>query len=1127
MSTWQIFSDTDQNFRWEISDRFLPSPTEHEQRNNGGQIEPRASESRLPSMADLLLHGCSKLLENGNEASDNVPLFKNGLGKSVSLKQSSIAKALSVLSNADDENLLVTGERHSRENGGSFSNSLFQTGSGKIVNISSSGLLRAKTLLGLDEDNDHCNFQGLQGKISPSSSNDASDWQNLSCFGTKEGVVGNRISNVTPAPITPPIHKASLGGSRFKETNLIMMQSETVNPPTKPPPVKFHTAGGRSLSVSSDALKYARSLLGDPELGTLFSEGDADESEFSCFKEGRFDDSSSNKENCVFTSFPDKRTAKSKTGLKNFISPLQSSSNQVMSRVNTGNITMVDNLIKKFDAVDHDRVRELNGKVPSIQNPLSNMSCAPNTVAGNSLEDGNYSRIDSLGKSSSRPLADISNRTGPTYANIKLNTCEKRRPWRNSVSPFKRPRNSKFSTPLKKNVSLHDGLSTSSSEHSGCKRTVSSRYPFQTPRMYVKEYFGMPPSAHGKLEHLQDQVRWIKSHNADKYMFRDESGLNCIGAEALFLMLMQSGASSQHASKEWVANHYKWIVWKLACYERCYSAKSARNFLTVCNVLEELKYRYEREVNNGHRSAIKRILEGDASPSSLMVLCISAIHKNCEPKIETSPVASNGAQSNVAKVELTDGWYSVDALLDELLSKHLVAGKLFVGQKLRVWGAGLGGLIGPISPLEASGSASLLLNINGTYRAHWANRLGFCKGVGAPLAFRCIKSNGGQVPQTLVGVTRIYPVLYKERLLNGGSIVRSERMETKMMQLYQHRRSIIVEGTVSEFQRGTKSSHIFNDSDSEEGAKILKILETAAEPEVIMAEMSPEQLTSFATYQAKLEATRQSDIEKSIEKALEDAGLRERDVTPFMRVRVVGLTGHDYHGKGRSKEGIITIWNPTEKQQCELVEGQAYAIAGLVPVNSDFNTLYLQARGPTTKWQPLSSLAIENFKPFFCPRKTVLLSNLGEVSLSSEFDIAAYVVHVGEVYMDSHLKKQWVFVTDGSVPELQLQESPQSLLVINFSSPYIVDDSFMPINYNLVGSTVGFCNLIKRAKDHINHLWIAEATENSTYFLSFDVPHCPHLKSAAASAQRWAKISSLIIDKLKEKVLFITGGSKG
>lgn len=66
------------------------------------------------------------------------------------------------------------------------------------------------------------------------------------------------------------------------------------------------------------------------------------------------------------------------------------------------------------------------------------------------------------------------------------------------------------------------------------------------------------------------------------------------------------------------------------------------------------------------------------------------------------------------------------------------------------------------------------------------------------------------------------------------------------------RRCTVVEGIISEFQRDIKGSRNYDDNDSE-GAKILKILETAAEPEVLMAEMSPEQLTSFTTYQAKQE----------------------------------------------------------------------------------------------------------------------------------------------------------------------------------------------------------------------------------------------------------------------------------
>lgn len=55
-------------------------------------------------------------------------------------------------------------------------------------------------------------------------------------------------------------------------------------------------------------------------------------------------------------------------------------------------------------------------------------------------------------------------------------------------------------------------------------------------------------------------------------------------------------------------------------------------------------------------------------------------------------------------------------------------------------------------------------------------------------------------------------------------------------------------------------------------------------------------------------------MEKSIEKALADAGLSGRDVTPFMRVRVVGLTSKSSQRKIHGKEGLITIWNPSEKQ---------------------------------------------------------------------------------------------------------------------------------------------------------------------------------------------------------------------
>lgn len=69
-----------------------------------------------------------------------------------------------------------------------------------------------------------------------------------------------------------------------------------------------------------------------------------------------------------------------------------------------------------------------------------------------------------------------------------------------------------------------------------------------------------------------------------------------------------------------------------------------------------------------------------------------------------------------------------------------------------------------------------------------------------------------------------------------------------------------------------------------------------------------------------------------------------------------------------------------------------------------------------------------------------------------EFDIAAVVVFVGQLYTEAHQTKQWVFVADGSKAMLDSDDELETLMAINFTSPCI--DSFAPINSNLVESTV-------------------------------------------------------------------------
>ncbi|XP_024633428.1 protein BREAST CANCER SUSCEPTIBILITY 2 homolog A isoform X2 [Medicago truncatula] len=994
-----------------------------------------------------------------------------------------------------------------------LTNSLFKTGSGRKVTISSKGLVRAKTLLGL----------GLHEETVGANIQTPQNAEKLHAFDEELPHVQlmDSCKMMSSASFQSPLVGRLKNG----------FESKFVQPDSgggaKQAPIKFQTASGRSLSISGDALKRARRLLGDPDLGDFFDGGD---SLFSFLDQGQTSTITSSAERSesknTHTPLVHQMTPENHPNhmSKSFTYPLQPSKQMEFSNKlrNEGN---GNNLIVKFDDVVNESDCGCKSSITPGQKPLYNKNEVADTTIKSSSLNGFSSRMDSREKPLGRALVDISNTIKTVHTNHKQPASGKRRIGLHAtVSSFKKPRISNISASGGQDVQyFSNDLAQLSSGASGFKRKVSTRYPFHHPRMYIKDYFAVPPLE--QKVNFPNPARQVTSCNAGAYIFHDGSDSNDMGAEAFIHLLTQHGASLRFASKEWVLNHYKWIVWKLACYERCYPARCAGKFLTVSNVLEELKYRYEREVNHGHRSTIKKILEGDGLPSSMMTLCISSIHSDHVLDSGALSEPQTGNQSNEAlKVELTDGWYSINAILDVPLSKQLAAGRLFVGQKLRIWGAGLCGWNGPVSPLEVSSTVSLLLHINGTYRAHWADRLGLCKVAGPPLAFKCIKRNGGLVPQTLAGITRIYPILYKERLSSGRSVVISERMENKMMELHNQRRSAVVDNIVSEYQKEMTGSHIYDYGNSE-GAKIYKMLETAAEPEFLMADMTPEQLSSFAAYKAKLNANRQSQMESSIEKALKDSGLGDREVTPFMRLRVVGLTYKNQRDK--PTEGIVTIWNPTQKQRQELSEGEAYAIAELIPSGSDSDVLHLQTRGSTTKWLPLSSNAKEQFKPFSNNRNSIPLSSLSDIPLSNEFDVVAFVVHVGKVYTSSQQKKQWVFVTDGSIMNgLQSQKVTDTLLAICFCSPLFDHDSFPPINHNLAGSTVGFCNLIKKEKDHTNHIWVADANEISTYYLKFDSPQCSHLRNAASSVRRWASNSSLIIEKLKEKVLGIVGDCK-
>ena len=67
-----------------------------------------------------------------------------------------------------------------------------------------------------------------------------------------------------------------------------------------------------------------------------------------------------------------------------------------------------------------------------------------------------------------------------------------------------------------------------------------------------------------------------------------------LGAPEFAALLAAAGADARWASPAWTANHFRWVVWKLAALERRHARALAGHALTAPMVLDQLKYRCGR-----------------------------------------------------------------------------------------------------------------------------------------------------------------------------------------------------------------------------------------------------------------------------------------------------------------------------------------------------------------------------------------------------------------------------------------------------------------------------------------------------------------------------------------------------
>ncbi|KAF9502328.1 hypothetical protein BDN71DRAFT_1378343 [Pleurotus eryngii] len=264
-----------------------------------------------------------------------------------------------------------------------------------------------------------------------------------------------------------------------------------------------------------------------------------------------------------------------------------------------------------------------------------------------------------------------------------------------------------------------------------------------------------------------------------------------LGPSAAFDQLIERGCT--FATKPWVENHWCLILWKLAgmvALEPEKEGDPATKRWCWKEVMRQLLYRYERELNGGSRPPLRLIATQDAPASCPMVLCVSNITWS-----EAAAQEDGTTTEPCPELEVTDGWYRLRARVDEPLARAIRAGTIRVGRKLAVAGARVSNQRkDPMEILEAYNSVQLVLSGNSSHLAPWHAKLGFQRGPFVS-TLNSLTHDGGVVSVMDVVVIKMYPIAYLEFLENEAGEKsregpRTESQEAAIMEKWKRRREV-------------------------------------------------------------------------------------------------------------------------------------------------------------------------------------------------------------------------------------------------------------------------------------------------------------------------------------------------
>ncbi|XP_043514610.1 breast cancer type 2 susceptibility protein homolog isoform X1 [Frieseomelitta varia] len=426
----------------------------------------------------------------------------------------------------------------------------------------------------------------------------------------------------------------------------------------------------------------------------------------------------------------------------------------------------------------------------------------------------------------------------------------------------------------------------------------------------------------------------------------------------------------------WIENHYKWIVWKLASMDRVkLGSITLPRVLTPARVMMELKYRYDREIDRSQRSALRKILEKDDVAIKRMVLCVSSITE-CDDSVENK----NLLKLPFKKLILTDGWYSIQASIDEAMMKHVISGKVKEGTKLLMYGSELLNCDQGCPPLEVPNNVYLKLHTNSTRRAKWDTKLGYIVPSG-PICvkLKTIYPNGGLIGKIKVTIARVYPMLYHEKTSSGESIFRNTRCEEKANIIYEKECRSIIEAFYA------KAEKYFHTGNSKDNVNTDSIDLAAIEWNENCEKLSKEELLSEQEFKQLMSDCRMKEeqFRQKLESRLQESLPPPRHVTPLLKIRITE----------EETNAILSIWSPSEEILGILKEGNCISVCHVMPsaksrgnellLSASRNALFRQVNVSNNNFPRRAYTALyEINKPIFSPAY-------------GEFDTVGIIISIG------------------------------------------------------------------------------------------------------------------------------------